>query len=252
MLDLDVFGLLLQTRAPSYIFMNLFYEISFTTVVISLLIDGASPAIAFALLGRRRERKSPSHLLKISPEFYAVDNLTNTSLVILLSSTVYALGLYLSAVTFLPSFVVSHFDYIITLIPVYNLQGQTGLPTLTALFIPLGWAARTVLFSKSAFGKAPISIAVDDQFQNPSASRFLQLDFWIRTTRGMELLKRTAAVFLITIVGNTLRTTSALQGSTLEGAVGWASIWAFTGLFANLLLIWVGSAAYTDPRAVQI
>jgi hypothetical protein len=216
------------------------YGVPTWTIIFCILFDALSPAAAFTLLGRRRHPGAPHFLLQVSSEFRALYSWSNLLIVTFLSSAIYALGLYACAKTFLPTFIVTWFYPVITLEPVYQAQSLA----LAVYFVPLGWAARTVLFSRSAFGRNPLVFSPGLPYRNYSFFDFLQLKPWIRSIRGRELLKRTLAVFLITGVGNTLRATHALDGSTVQGAAGWAAMWAVTGLLVNTVQIWIGSAAW--------
>jgi hypothetical protein len=234
----------MQTRSPYYILLSMCYGVSGWTVIFYVLFDTLSPAAAFALLGRRRHPGTPHFLLQVSSEFRALHSWSNLLIVTFLSSAIYALGLYACAKTFLPTFIVTWFYPVITLEPVYDAQSLA----LAMYFAPLGWAARTVLFSRSAFGRNPLVWSPGLPYGSYLFVDFVQLKPWIRSDRGRELLKRTLAVFLITGVGNTLRTTHALEGSTVQGAAGWAAIWGVTGLLVNAVLIWVGSAAWINEK----
>jgi hypothetical protein len=235
--DYDVAALTIQTRLPYFYLLTSFYGISALTSSIYLSLDVFSAALPFYLLRRRL----PSH--SATSTTLPNQNIIRDSVIFLLttifSASIYSAFIYTSFKTWLPVHIVTYFDNIQSLDAAHDAQ----LPTLLLTFFPLGWAARTFLFSPSTSARKNLGDMVASSF-NPHTATLMDTikhNLWNYSKGTKVVIKR--SLILAAMVGLTtwLRVWKTIEGSEGVGAAGWAGLWAVASLVNGAALRWVGN-----------
>ncbi|PHH71560.1 hypothetical protein CDD83_5144 [Cordyceps sp. RAO-2017] len=155
-----------------------------------------------------------------------------------LSTGIYTVVVVLSLRFLLPRVLVVHFGGLPSLEPAYAASYAAVLPA-TALF---GAAA-------SAFVYAPFATTgrsdEDDEIArfDPAAATLrqtLRWNLWGYTARTKVVVRRTAAVMLVTGVNTYLACTRTMHGIEAPGAASYAAVWVFAALCTGLALGLVG------------
>jgi hypothetical protein len=237
LIDYDVAALTIQTRLPYFYLLTSFYGISALTSGIYLFLDVLSAALPFYLLRRRL----PSHTAK----GVSVPNqsILRDSIIFLyttiFSALIYSTLIYTSFKTWLPVHIVTYFDNVKSLSAAHEAQ----FPLLLLTFFPLGWAARTFLFSPSTAARANLGDMVATSFNPHTAtlSDTVKHNFWNFNKGTKVVIKR--SLILSAMVGLTtwLRVWKTVEGSEGLGAAGWAGLWAVASLVNGAALRWVGN-----------
>lgn len=233
-------ALTILTHAPYLYLIHTFYSISPYTVLSSLTID----ILAIALPARLLRKRSPTHSTSATATAVPNRNLINDTVIIALTSvlgaSVYSSAIFTSLKTFLPSFLVTHFDGLRTLEAGY----EATLPVLTIALIPVGWAVREFLLDPSLGYEARLTAAdVELSKFNPETATLAQTiryNFWGYEKRTRVLLGRAITMVAMIMVSTTVQTYGRLEGSEFTGAVGYAALWAAPGLLATAAFEWVG------------
>jgi hypothetical protein len=237
LVDYDVAALTIQTRLPYFYLLTSFYGVSALTSSVYLSLDVLGAALPFYMLRRRL----PSHTAKAAT--LPNRNILRDSVIFLLttifSASIYSAFVYASFKTWLPVHIITFFDNVKSLDAAHDAQ----LPTLLLTFFPLGWAARTFLFSPSTAARMDLGDMVATSFNPHTAtlSDTVKHNFWNYSKGTKVVIKR--SVILATMVGLTtwLRVWKTVEGSEGLGAAGWAGLWAVASLVNGAALRWVGN-----------
>ncbi|KAL9619824.1 MAG: hypothetical protein Q9160_005564 [Pyrenula sp. 1 TL-2023] len=244
----DTASLTLLTHSPPTSLLTLFYSIRPTSTLSSLLIDIFSTTLPFLLLGRPTALAHyPSHAPRGSLHNRSIlkDPFTTLSTT-LLAAAIYAITLELSFRTFLPSFLVTHFDAIRDLGVAH--RGPAGLPGLLLALIPAGYASREFLFVPST--AAPPAAEDDGEgntaFDSSTAGfvEHLYENVWgWYNSQERALMVRTVVLVTMLVGNSVVRIWSGVQGASWVGALGWASTWAVGALGVAGGFAWVEGGA---------
>jgi len=229
---MNTFSVTTLIRAPFYFLLYLFYDISLSTVTICWLIDASSISLAFSLLGRGRRGDYITTHASRSIQNHALYDLNNVLLVILLATAVWALALFTLCVGFLPGWVVTNFYPV----PSVTRPHEANHLSMVILCLPLGWALREFLFTPST--------KVDRLSELPVFAP------WIKSPRTIALFRRCYLLCVLVFGETFIRTFIAVGGSSVEGALIWASAWASMTYIVSSVLAWVEHAVDTS-NAVQ-
>jgi hypothetical protein len=238
----DLASLTLLTHFPVLYLLTYFYEISTTTLVTSLAIDGLSAFLPFHLL----RPVAPAH----APQLHHKNAITNRLILddpVIQAATSLGAACFYAAVLLisfrsstLTVLLAEHFDGLRTLRPAHELPFLTLLLT----FIPLGFAARILLFVPSTGTKPDEADARRKHFKPATASfqETLAWNVWGWTARERELIKRTAVLAGLTLVFVSCQTAGTIKGTDWAGATEWGSIWAAAAVGCGALFWWVEKA----------
>ena len=235
--DFDFFNFFLLYSAPYYALLGLFYDISLSSIALSLTVDIFSNVVPFYLL-----RSTNPHNKAISTPTTANASLaSNTPIrlyLTLFAASVYSVVVYTSFYTWIPTYLVLHFDSIRTLEYAYN----AALPVLLIAFIPLGFAAKDFLFSASIASSRQNVTA--QEFDPRTASLAETLAWNIGLTgwgkREDVLLKRTLLLVLMTLASSFAKIYGTVDGAEEYGALGWGAVFATAGALTGTGFAWVG------------
>ena len=207
----------------------------------ALVIDVASLALPFALLrtnihaNKSATRKTPNQEVAQDPWVFQV--------VGLLGASIYAVTIYGSLFTWLPVYLVSHFDSIRSL----EVAHAANVPLTTLLFIPIGWSTAQFLFTPTVGAKGNPGIT-DPKIRPDIAARFLPEDASFPSTlawnlgmgtngwskRAEILAKRTAVLVACTSINTFPRTLTTIAGTEAVGAAGFAGVWGTAGILTAI------------------
>jgi hypothetical protein len=237
MLDYDMAALTLQTQLPYYFLLTSFHGISLSTTSIYLLLDVFCASLPFFMMRRRLPAHSnanmalPNHNIVLSWGIFLLTTI--------FSASIYSLFIYASFKTWLPVHMVTYFDNITSL----HAAHDTQLLTLGLTFLPLGWAARTFLFSPSTVARMGLSDMVATAFNPHTAtlSDTFKHNFWGWSKGTKVVIKRSVTLAVLVGVTTWLRVWKTVDGSEGLGAAGWAGLWSLASLVNGAALRWVGN-----------
>ena len=160
-----------------------------------------------------------------------------TALTILVPAAIYSALIYASFATWLPVHIVTYFDGVRNLERAHAAQ----LPTIIASFFPLGWAARSFLFSPSTTASPGTAEAVRSAFNPVTATltETVRYNFWGWTKGWKVLIQRVLVLASVTGVATWVKVWGSLEGSEAYGAFGWASLWSTATIVVGLVLGWI-------------
>ena len=217
----------------------LFYQITPSVLLVDLAAGLISAAVPFALL----RSVAPAHHPSDKSTKYVVRNrpiLTDpytTAFTSILATTIFAVLLELCFETFLPTFLITHFEQIRTLEPAH--RGSAQLPILLVSLLPAGLACRSFLFAPST--SAPAKEITELDTVRGGLVEHVRWNLWgWYTSRQKELISRAALLATLMSAETLVQCTGALQGVELQGAAGYAAIWVFGVTVVSGVLDWVG------------
>ncbi|KAK4941727.1 hypothetical protein LTR66_014776 [Elasticomyces elasticus] len=227
---LDTATLAFLTHAPYFYLLHHFYTLSLPATLLPLLIDVGTLSLPFLLL----RGVTPAH----DPDSHAPGqpivndrNQASTSLTI-----------WGSFFTWLPVYVVTHFEYVKSLESAHN---AALVPILVQFLFTVGLAARKFLFQASSGAAMSRADAAEKVFAPDTVSLLETLRYnagmWRWTKREDVLAKRTAVLTLWTFANTWVRVFGTLDGSDALGAAGWAGVWAVASLATGVAFGWVDS-----------
>lgn len=215
--------------------------------MIPILIDVTTLAIPFALL-RSLNHARRGDKVKTANQAVAQDRGVQY-LIAAFGASIYAIVVYGSFTTWLPTYMIIHFDGLRSLERAHN----TGILLLLALFGPLGYAATQFIFVP-AVGSAGNPGITDPALKpgkvafNPETATIGQTVAWNLgfgehglTHRGEILFKRTATLAASSFISTFIRAYVIVDGTELLGALGWASVWGSAAALVGVAYAWVGN-----------
>lgn len=246
LLDLDLAYLTLLNNVPHYFLLNTFFGLDFFASIVPLLIDVVTISLPFALF--RQLNRGHANPESKTQNQQVVQDKGIQWLVTIFGSSVYSIVIYGSFITWIPTYMVTHFD---GLRSVEKAHGAAVL-TFLALFLPLGFAASQFIFvpavgSAANPGLTDPNIAPEKVPFNPQTATFAQtLAYNIGlsaagfTPRMKILAKRTAILSASSFINSFVRSYVTIEGTELFGALGWASVWALAAGLTGVGYAWVG------------
>jgi hypothetical protein len=236
----DIASLTLLSNIPHFYLLSAFYSISLQTCLLELTVQLVAISLPMLLLRPRNALHVPARAAKL-PNHSILQDPVIRVLAPVLASTIYAVVLYAAQHTFLPVFMVRHFDGLATVEAAHS----SILPSLFAGLLPVGFAAREfllfpVMTSAPPHEEEPEDAA--DAFDPATATlgETFWYNFWGWSAQTKTLMKRTAALLVFQGLNVAVKTGVALNGVDVTGAVGWAGLWATSGLIVSAVFRWVG------------
>ena len=156
----------------------------------------------------------------------------------LFATGIYGVVVYGSFATWMPTYLVIHFDGIKDISSLYSV----GFLVLCAAFLPTGLAAKTFLFTPATAAKPDSRDGVIASFDAETATfaETIEYNLWGQSARVRTLIQRTATLAAIVGSHTWLHTYVAVSGAEGFGAAGWASIWALAAVLTGAGFWWVG------------
>ncbi|KAL1965408.1 hypothetical protein VTN77DRAFT_5845 [Rasamsonia byssochlamydoides] len=232
----DVAFFTLITHVPTSFLLLHFYGVRPTTIVTSFLIDITAMTVPFVLL----RRPSSVHARSESVANHSIlqDRLT-TIYTTVAASAIFSVFIYLSFSTWLPAFLVTHFEDIPDIRAVH--AGPAGLPGLFVSLLVEGYAARDLLFVSSAGWSAEET----PEKQSPDRQgEYLITSVYNRTwgtlsPKARILISRTVLLAAITLLNTIVQVSGTIKGVDVQGSAGWGAIWAAAVLTIGLTFGWI-------------
>lgn len=157
-----------------------------------------------------------------------------------LATAIFATLLEASYATYLPIYLIEHFEGLRDLSGAH--LGAAGLPTLLLNLIPAGIACTTFLFTPPT-GLPPTLEEHEYVFDSETAGFFEHFHYntwgWY-SVRQRELMKRTAVAMVLVAGETVMRTWGEIKGVELFGAIGYAGIWSLGVAIVGAVFEWVG------------
>ena len=237
--DKDLSSLACLANLPYYFLLVNFYSIDLSAASLALLIDVGAVGIPFFFMRRvihahdGRPVKTPNQ--EVAQDAYV------WCLQALFGSTIYAVVVYASLTSWLPVYIVTHFDEVRTM------QGahDASVPSLIAVLVPVGIATAQFLFTPAIGSRG--NPGLTDPALKPEVTKFNPENATLGETlawnigfgkdgftkRAEVLAKRSAVLVASSVINTFVRTILTVEGSETIGALGWAGVW---GLAAALTL----------------
>ena len=155
----------------------------------------------------------------------------------LLATAIFATLLEFSFATFLPTWLITHFDRIRDLTAAH--LGASGLPLLLVSLVPAGYAAMQFIFVSST-AAPPTSLYVFDTTDSGFIQHVYHNAWGWYTNRQKELISRTVLVAAMTVAETVIQIWGTIEGVELTGALGYAGIWGAGVLLIGAVFDWVG------------
>ena len=234
----DLACLIFLTHVPYQFFLISFYKISIFTAASCVTIDTAAICVPFLLL----RDVSVYHQLR-TPKGKAanrsiIDDFGVQAATSLLAAGVYGVVVFGSFTTWLPSYLVTHFEGIRDISSLYS----STFFYLCLLFVPTGFAARVFLFTPTMAAKPDEAELQMAQFKPESATlaETVAYNMWGHSKRNRTMIERTGTLVAMGFVHTWLHTYGAVEGAEGFGAVGWSSVWALAAAVNGVALLVVG------------
>ncbi|RDL40737.1 Uncharacterized protein BP5553_00716 [Venustampulla echinocandica] len=235
----DVAALTLLSHAPPMYLLGTFYGVRPATVLSALIIDVLTMSIPLRLL----RLPSPMHSAFASATSSGTDAVPNTdiltdssiqTLTTVLAASIYGTVLYCAYAFGLPVYLVTYFSDI----PSVEAAHASVPITLIPLVLPLGYAAKTFIFTPAA-ASAPSAADAKNSAFNP-ATATLGETFWYNVwgyqTRTKTVIRRTATLMLVSGVNTLLRTWMPIAGVEVAGAAAYSTVWVVAALTTGAAL----------------
>ncbi|KAF1986837.1 hypothetical protein K402DRAFT_311293, partial [Aulographum hederae CBS 113979] len=239
--DLDLACLTILSQAPYYYLLNTFYGISLQACLVPMAISAISNSVPFRLL--RPRIASHKYILESAPHVSVANRDILTDLwtrisVVCLGAATYGMVVFASFNTYLPAYLATHFEGLLTFERMYAIQ---YIP-LAVSFLPIGWALYNFLFVPALGAKAsPYEKEAIETF-DPAQATFAETIYyniwgWDRGTK--TLLQRTAVLVFFAGCETFVRTATTIEGAETLGAAGWAAVWALSGAVTGAVYQWI-------------
>jgi hypothetical protein len=236
----DAGSLTFLAHLPYYYLLVLCYGIRPTTIMNSLGIDVAASAVPFYFF-RQLSPANSSHAPKSAVANRPVVKDKGVQIFTALAAAgVYSLIIYGSFRSWLPVFLITHFEGLRDLEGIH--EAVFGVIVLGCIFN--GIAAMSFIFTPSMAAKPDTHDAKNAAF-NPATASFgetVSYNIWGHSKRTRTLAKRTLAVIVASGGHTLLQTSLVLEGAEATGAAGWATMWASAAAVTGMLYWWIGNA----------
>jgi hypothetical protein len=186
--------------------------------------------------------KAPAHNARAPksavPNKAIINDASIIALNVVLAASIYGVAVYGSFATWLPSFLVSHFDAI----PSFESAHNALWFTLGLRAIALGWSAHVFLFAPSTAARPNLADVKQAGF-NPETATLGETfvhNVWGWSMRTKVLLKRLSVLLAMQGANSWLRTFVTIEGAESTGAAGWAAMWVVASAIVGGVFGWVG------------
>lgn len=226
------------SNIPYYVLLHVFYETSYSALGLSFAIDTVSLALPFFLLrpvnfyNARQRTDNPKTVSEI-----ASDRSIN-SYMTAFAAAVYSLVVYSSFYTWLPVYMIVHFDEVRSLEAAHN----ATLPILLVGCMPIGYAAKNFLFKPSIAAARTLPTPFDPRTATLGDTFRYNLGLGSHSNRASILTSRTTLLVAISGINTFVRVFGTVEGTDVFGAAGWAALWSIAAMSVGLGFAWVGES----------
>ena len=223
---------------PYYQLLRIFYGIRPTTILSNISIDMLSVYVPLYFLRAKSVTHDPSAPKSAVSNRSIINDFLVQLYTSLLATLIYGLVLYVSLKSWLPTYLITHFD------GVKSLQAAHEAAYIFVAFgaLPLGFAAKSFIFTPAMACKPDTSDARNAAF-NPVTATFwetVKYNVWGHSKRTRTLIKRTATLIAFTGLYIWLQVYYVVEGAEFFGAAGWAAVWAVAATITGFAFWWVG------------
>lgn len=243
-LGTDVAALVFLSHVPHQWFLMSFYKIRPSTAIGCVAIDTIAAWLPFYIL----KVSSSIHSLK-TPRGVAANRSVINDYPVQIATSLLAAGVYGVVVlgsygTWLPVYLVIHFEGIKDISALYD----GNFPYLVSFFIPLGFAAKIFLFTPATAAKPDRLDKEIAKFDPETATlaETILYNIWGFSKRTRALIIRTATLATVAGLHTSIQTFGAVEGAELFGAVGWSSVWVLATALTGAAYWWVGDVEGMD------
>lgn len=234
----DFAALTFLTHMPYHYFLSTFYQIRPTTSACCIAIDTLTAYVPFYSL----KVSSSIHSIK-TPKGVAANRsvINDTGVQVytsLLAAGIYTVVVFGSYGTWLPVYLVTHFDGMRDISAAYS----PNFPWLILSFLPTGFAAKVFLFTPATAAKTDEHDKETAAFNPETATlgETVVYNLWGYSHRARTLIKRTTTLVAVGGVHTMLQTYGSLEGAEFLGAAGWSSVWGLAATLTGAAFLWVG------------
>lgn len=237
---------------PTFVLLYTFYNIRPTAILVTYTITISSQLLPFVLSrplsDHNRGSRASSNALSNRSIIQDYPTAIYTTIV---ATSVFAVALYISFATWLPTHMVLHFENIPDISQAHF--GPQILPILFSHQLIPGMAAKQFLFVSSAGAQddsdsSPGSGAGSKK-QQPSSGwkvksctcAIYRRTWGALTMKRRVLIQRTLTLAIMTTLVTTVQLAGTVQGVDVQGASAWGAIWSVATLITGLVFGWIES-----------
>ena len=154
----------------------------------------------------------------------------------LFATGVYSVVLFASFSSWMPEYLVLHFEGIKDISSLRN----SKFIMLLATFLPIGLAAKTFLFTPATAAKSDAYDEKTASFNTETStlSQTIEYNLWGYSKRTRVLIQRTATLASLVGLHTWLHTYVAVDGAEGFGAAGWSGVWAAAAILTGICFWW--------------
>lgn len=228
----DVASLATHSLIPTYYLLSDFYNIRPTTILTVAAINIF--CLYFPFLFQSDTVRAPTSA--------AVHDLRTTLYTTVLATMLYTLSLYTSYTSWLPVFLINHFDGLPDLRAAHR-GSKMLLPTFL-LNLPAGVAARDFLLVTPA-GQLGSEQCGEEYEEHPGELLMTSIyrKYWVPLrTKTKTLVKRTAVLSGMIMANTVVQLLGTINGADLTGALGWSGVWTAATVAIAAFFAWIEAA----------
>ena len=235
---MDQSALTYLSHLPYLFFLTSFYRIRPTTAFVCIAIDLIATGVPFYLL----RQTLASHSFRTPKDAVAnrlvINDWSVQVFTALFATCIYAVVVFGSFVTWMPKYLVIHFEGIKDISLLYN----STFIWLVVAFVPTGVAVKTFLFTPSIAAKPDAHEEKTALFNAETAtlSQTVAYNLWGYSKRVRVLIQRTGILVATVWLNTWLHTYVAVDGAEGAGAAGWSAVWALAATISGIGFKWVG------------
>ncbi|MCJ1313207.1 hypothetical protein MMC25_006884 [Agyrium rufum] len=236
--SIDLASLTLLSHMPRLYLLTTFYGIRPSTMLASLAIDMLTTYVPFRLLRPIAATHKDNPPKDAVANRSVINDLPVRLFTTVLAACIYAVIVYGSFSSWLPIYLVTHFDGVRDISAAHS----AALPFLIAAFVPVGFAAREFIFTPSTGARKDLGDIKKSAFNPVTANlvQTIQHNVWGYSKRTRTLIQRTATLAAVTGLYSWVEVYLTIDGAEGYGAAGWAAIWATAAVATGSVFWWVG------------
>jgi hypothetical protein len=242
----DMAYFMFLTHGPTFFLLAHFYRVRPTTVITSLSIDVFSTTVPYMF--SRFSRKT--HYQQGAPSLNRgiLQDHQTAMYTTVVASAILSVLLHISFSTWLPTFLVTHFEDIPDIRVTH--VAPAGFPALFLSLLPAGYAVRDLLLKNPFIGLSSKPDSPKRESVGHPGGEYLVMSLYRRTWGALDaktriLLARTLALAATIFLNTSIQVWGTVGGVDFVGAAGWGAIWAASGLVTGLVFAWIQRADET-------
>ncbi|WEW55226.1 hypothetical protein PRK78_000655 [Emydomyces testavorans] len=241
----DVASFIGLINLPTHVLLYSFYGLRPTTILTVAVINIVSTAIPFLYF----RPTNVIHSLSTSFDRPILSDRPTAIYTTAVATSIYAVALYLSFATWLPSFLVTYFEGLPSIEIVH--AGAKGLIPMFLGLLPAGYATRDFLFISSAGQPHAEDTGPEyEERHGELVAMSLYRKYWVTLPAKKKTLIARTGVLAVMIFANTVvQLVGTINGVEMEGAIGWAMIWMAATVVIGVVYGWIDAADGLDAES---